>query len=30
VHVIGAGNSAGQAAMFLTLYARKVTLYRCA
>jgi len=26
VHVIGAGNSAGQAAMFLTQYARKVTL----
>src|SRR6202167_1925711 len=26
VHVIGAGNSAGQAAMFLTPYARKVTL----
>jgi thioredoxin reductase len=24
VHVIGAGNSAGQAAMFLTQYARKV------
>ena len=26
VHVIGGGNSAGQAAMFLTQYARKVTL----
>jgi len=26
VHVIGAGNSAGQAAMFFTQYARKVTL----
>src|ERR1700688_708116 len=26
VHVIGAGNSAGQAAMFLTQYARNVTL----
>jgi len=26
VHVVGGGNSAGQAAMFLTQYARKVTL----
>jgi thioredoxin reductase (NADPH) len=26
VHVIGGGNSSGQAAMFLTQYARKVTL----